>query len=226
MGDVTKSQKQNIVSPNGNSLAVFVDGISGEMMVKDVNGNIQKITEFIPIPNIPSTLNYGLYAQTENSIPITATNEELSLIDGGVGSLIIPANSFSIGDSFRASFIGKISCVGSASLDIKIKTENGVILADTEIVNMDTTTNKSWRLDINFTIRNIGVAGVASIASGGLFSYTKNAGLNFEGAYFSLINNTTFDTTIENKLIVTGQWNTNNVENSIFTEIFTLNKIY
>ena len=34
------------------------------------------------------------------------------------------------------------------------------------------------------------------------------------------------DSTIENKLVVTAQWNTNNSNNSIYTEIFALNKIY
>jgi len=224
MGDLIKSGKANITSINGNSLAIFVDGDDGNLKLKDVRGNIQKITDYIP--PIPPTNNYGLYAQTENSIPVTATTQELSLIDGGVGTLTIPANGFSVGDSFQALFVGSISCIGTATLDIRVKTETGVVLADTQIVGMDLTTNKKWRLDINFTIRKLGVATVASIASGGLFSYTKNSGLNFEGSNFSLINNTTFDTTIENKLVVTAQWNTNNSNNSIYTEIFTLNKIY
>lgn len=224
MGEVTKSGKNNITSPKGNSLAIFVDGDDGELKLKDVKGNVQDLKDYVPF--VPTTVSYGLYAQTENSIPISGTTQELSLIDGGVGSLIVPANGFSIGDSFQALFVGQISCVGTATLDIKIKTESGVLLADTQVVNMDVTTNKSWRLDINFTIREIGVAGVASISSGGLFSYTKNSGLNFEGSNFSLVNDTTFDTTIENKLLITAKWNTNNIGNSIYSEIFTLNKIY
>jgi hypothetical protein len=91
---------------------------------------------------------------------------------------------------------------------------------------MDVATNKHWKLDINFTIRQLGAATVASIASGGLFSYTKNAGFNFEGVNFSVVNSTTFDTTISNTLVVTAEWNTNDVGNSIYTEIFTLNKTY
>jgi hypothetical protein len=34
------------------------------------------------------------------------------------------------------------------------------------------------------------------------------------------------DTFISNTLDVTAQWNTNNAGNSIYTEVFTLNKIY
>lgn len=224
MGNVTKSGKNNIVSPNGNALAIFVDGVDGILKLKDINGNIQKLTDFLSLP--PTTINYGLFSQTENSTPITATSDELSLIANGIGSISIPANSFSIGDSFEANFIGQLSCVSTAQLDIRIKTTNGVLLADTQFVNMDATTNKKWRLNIVFTIRNIGVASVASITSGGLFSYNRNAGIAFEGNNFSIVNNSTFDTTIENSLLVTAQWNTNNAGNSIYSEIFTLNKIF
>jgi hypothetical protein len=46
MGNVTRSEQNNITSPNGNSLAVFVEGGTGEMKVKDVLGNIQPISDF------------------------------------------------------------------------------------------------------------------------------------------------------------------------------------
>jgi hypothetical protein len=76
------------------------------------------------------------------------------------------------------------------------------------------------------TALTTGAATVASIASGGLFAYTKNSGFNFEGVNFSIINNTTFDTTVSNTLVITAQWNTNNAGNSIYSEIFTLHKTY
>lgn len=221
MGNVTTSKANNITSPNGNSLAVFVDGNDDELKLKDVRGNVQPFSDYLP-----NTINYGLFSQTENSIPITGTTQELSLIGLGVGTLSVPANGFSVGDSFEANLIGQLSCVGTAQLDIRIKTTSGVLLADTQIVNMDTTTNKKWRLNIVFTIREVGEAGVSSIVSGGLFSYNKNSGNNFEGANFSIINDSTFDTTISNTLLVTAQWNTNNAGNSIHSEIFTLNKIF
>lgn len=226
MGNVTKSQSQNIKSPEGNSLAVFVDGNDDVMKVKDVRGNVQDLSDYIDIPTTPSTINYGLFSQTNDSTVITATTQELSLFGLGVGTLTVPANSFSIGDSFEANLIGGLSCVGTAQLDIRIKTTDGVLLAYTRIVNMDATTNKKWRLNIMFTIRQIGESGTATIVSGGLFSYNKNSGNNFDGANFSIRNDSTFDTTISNTLLVTAQWNKNNAENSIYSEIFTLNKIY
>ena len=186
------------------------DGSTGEVKVK----------------TIPGSTVYGLFTQTGTSVAVSATTVESTLINNGIGTITVPANGFQVGDSFNGVLIGHLSCVGTATLQIRIKTTTGVLLADTGVIAMNTATNKHWKLDVNFTIRQLGVASVGSIASGGLFSYTKNSGNNFEGVNFSIINNTTFDTTISNTLLITAEWNTNNAGNSIYSEIFTLNKIY
>ena len=167
-----------------------------------------------------------LYTQTNSSTPVAATAVESSLLDGGLGTLTIPANGFQVGDSFKGVLIGHLSCVGTATLQIRVKTASGILLADTLAMAMNLTANKHWKLDVDFTVRQIGAATVASIASGGLFAYTKNSGLNFEGVNFSIVNNLDFDTTVSNTLVITAQWNTNNAGNSIYSEIFTLNKTY
>lgn len=174
----------------------------------------------------PSGYLSRLYTQTNSSTPVTATAAEGSLLDGGLGTLTIPANGFQVGDSFKGVLIGHLSCVGTATLQIRVKTASGIPLADTGVMAMNLTTAKHWKLDVDFTVRTLGAATVASIASGGLFAYTKNSGFNFEGVNFSIVNNTTFDTTISNTLVVTAQWNTNNAGNSIYSEIFTLQKTY
>lgn len=173
---------------------------------------------------IPAT-NSGLYAQIQSSPPITATIVEKSLIGLGVGTLSVPENSFSVGDSFVANLYGHISCVGTATIRIRVKS-GSTLLADTGIIALDVTTNKHWNFEVSFTIRSLGVASVGSIVSAGVFSYVKNSGLNFEGANFVSVNNTTFDTTIMNTLDITAEWNTNNASNSIYSDIFVLNKIY
>lgn len=168
----------------------------------------------------------GLFAQLEDSASVEATTSERSIIGAGLGTLTVPRNVFIPGDSFQGNLMGKISCVGTATLHIRIITSTGVLLVDTGIMDLETCTDKCWKLDLNFTIREVGEAGTASIASGGLFSYVKNAGTNFEGVCFNFINNTTFDTTIDNELEVTAQWNTANASNKIYSQIFTLNKIF
>jgi hypothetical protein len=176
----------------------------------------------------PYSKTGGLFAQTKNSVAITDTDDEESLIntESSIGSLLVPADGFQVGDSFRAYFTGHLSCVGSATLRIRVKTILGVLLADTGVMALSAATNKHWNLDVNFTIRVLGNDGKGSIASGGLFSYTRNGGLDFKGINFSIVNDSTFDTTVNNELVVTAQWNAATEDDSIFSEIFTLTKTY
>ena len=167
----------------------------------------------------------GLYSQTDNSTPITNTTTPGSLINGGVGSLAIPANGFRVGDSFIAYFSGIMSSQNNATIRILCKS-NGVTLADTGLLVLSATTDKNWQLYVNFVIRSIGAAGTAAIMTGGNFTYNKNSNNIPEGLGFHNLNNTTFDTTIANTLAVTAQWGSATPLDSISTEIFNLYKIY
>jgi hypothetical protein len=181
--------------------------------------SIAQALESTPAPN------FGLYAQTVSSTPITNTIFESDLISTGVGSLTVPANGFQVGDSFHAKLIGHLSCNNGVTLRFRIKA--GVnILADTGPITMSGATNEHWELNVYFTVRTLGGPGVAAIASGGIFSYTKDASTSFEGTNFSIINNTSFNTTIDNTLKITAQWGAASVSDSIYSEIFMLNKTY
>jgi hypothetical protein len=184
----------------------------------ELSGTTYKIQQgtLSPLPTV-----YGLFAQTGSSTPVSGTTVETSIIGSGTGTLSVPSNGFRVGDSFSAKLNGHISCVGSATIHIRVKA-NSVLLGDTGVIALDTTTGKHWQLDLNFTIRSIGSVG--SIASYGSFGYIKNSGLNFEGSNFVTI--TPLDTTILNTIDITVEWNTNNSGNSIYSDIFVLNKIY
>ena len=169
----------------------------------------------------PFPLAFGLFAQTGSSTPVSGTTVETSIIGSGTGTLSVPINGFRVGDSFNGKLNGHISCVGSAEIQIRVKA-NSVLLGDTGVIALDASTNKHWQLDLNFTIRSIGSVG--SIVSYGSFGYIKNSGLNFEGSNFVTI--TPLDTTILNTITITAEWNTNNSGNSIYSDIFVLNKIY
>lgn len=167
----------------------------------------------------------GLFAQTANSIPITNTAVETTLLDGGVGSLTIPPDAFQIGDSFVASLGGIISCGNNDTLQIRVKT-GSVILGNTGVITMPQCTNQHWDFQIRFTIRSLGGPGVASIASFGQFTYSKDAANVFEGADFSLVENTNFDTTVGNTLEITAQWGSADIQDVIYSENFILTKIF
>lgn len=176
-------------------------------------------------PITPGPTNFGLYAQTATSAPITGTTTESSLLDGGIGSLTVPANGFSVGDSFHAAMTGHISSVNNETIHIRIKS-GAILLVDTGVLTLPAITDKDFKLDSFFTIFATGAAGVASISAGGQFTYNKNASNAFEGTNFSTTNTTTFDTTINNTLEITAQWGSNNATNNIYSDLFILNKIY
>ena len=72
-------------------------------------------------PTIPTSLNYGLYAATDNSTPINNTLTPGSLLGTGVGTLVVPANTFKVGDSFYLKLMGHLGCANNAGLTINIK---------------------------------------------------------------------------------------------------------
>jgi hypothetical protein len=83
-----------------------------------------------------------------------------------------------------------------------------------------------WSLNVDFTIRQVGGATVASIVSLGSFHYTKTNNASVQGFGFNVVNNTTFSTTIGNTLDVTLEWGSASTGNNIYSDIFILNKIY
>lgn len=176
-----------------------------------------QISNTIPSP--------GLYAQTGTSTPIANTTVETTLINGGVGFLTVPANTFKVGDSFIAFFSGTLSSANNEDIRIKVKA-GSVILADTGLITLPTTTDKNWELHINFTVRATGAATVGVIKTVGRFYYNKDSNNNPENIGFNNLNNTTFDTTVSNTLEVTAQWSSALVNNSIDTDVFNLYKIY
>jgi hypothetical protein len=168
---------------------------------------------------------YGLFAQTANSTPITGTTTETTLINGGTGTLSIPANGFRIGDSFRADFGGVMSAKNNDTIRIRIKA-GSVVLADSGPQVMQTAVDDVWQLSANFTIRATGSAATGSIVTLGVFHSTKQSNGTQTGFAFNTVNSSSFDTTVSNTLNVTAQFSSNAPENSIFSDIFILNKIY
>jgi hypothetical protein len=198
--------------------------LDGTELFAAVQGGVTKYTTLNNMIYVPGN-NYGLFNQTGSSTPIVNTTSELSLIGGGVGTLLVPANGFTKGDAYHAITTGTLSSQNNNNLRIRIKA-GSVVLVDTGNITMAGATSNGYKLEIYFSLHEIGAAGVADIATAGAFMYTKEASTDFQGINFSTINSTTFDTTINNTLSVTAQWDTANSGNSIYSEIFTLNKTF
>ncbi len=201
----------------------FIGILPGVDMVERKSTQANSPTEVYTIDQIQG--NVGLFAQTANSTPITNTDVETSLINGGVGSLFVPANGFQVGDSFRAVIAGVINVGNNQTIRIKIKDGN-TILADSGAKTISNIANNVFSLNIDFTVRSLGAVGVASIVTLGTFHFTKTSNDATQGFAWNEVNSTTFDTTVGNTLDVTVQWGAASASNSIYSDIFVLNKTY
>jgi hypothetical protein len=205
------------------------DGSSGTSGTSGVNGTSgtsgSSGTSGVS-PSLPISVNYGLYAQTANSTIVTNTTAETTIVGTGVGILNVPANGFTVGDTFRAILGGVMNADNNQTIRIKVKS-GSVILLDSGAQNLGSAvTNDVWSLNIDFTIRQLGAAGVASIISLGSFHYTKTNNASVQGFGFNVANNTTFNTTISNTLDITVQWGSASTGNNIYSDVFVLNKTY
>lgn len=179
----------------------------------------------VTIPGATAPTTYGLYAQTALSTLITNTITETSLVGTGVGSLTVPANFFSVGDSFTAKMCGPLSCANNETIHIRVKS-NGVTIADAGVFQMKIATNKFFELIMDFTVTKIGAAGVAELFTNGQYSYNHNTQGEIAGNNFALTSNTVFDTTINNVLSITAEWGLAKTANKIQSQIFVLTKTY
>jgi len=171
------------------------------------------------------TSTKGLFAQTTLGTLITNTIVETSLIGAGVGSLIVPANGFSVGDSFTVKLCGPLSCANNETIRIRIKSD-GIVIGDLGVFQMNTTTNKFFELVVDFTVTKIGGPGVAELFVNGQYSYNQDTAGLLQGSNFGLISNTVFDTTVLNALSITAEWGTSKVANKIQSQNFVLTKVY
>ena len=205
---------------NGSSGTSGAQGVQGLQGVAGSNGT-SGTSPVLPLPVV-----YGLYAQTANSTIVTNTTTETTIIGSGVGTLSVPANGFSVGDSFRAVFGGIINATNNQTIRIRMRTGSALLL-DSGLQNLGSAViDDVWSLNVDFTIRQIGAAGVASIVALGSFHYTKTNNASVQGFGFNVVNNTTFNTTINNTLDVTVEWGSASTGNNIYSDIFILNKTY
>jgi hypothetical protein len=174
---------------------------------------------------IPSTINYGLFTQIADSVPVENTILEKSLVGNGLGTLSVPKNTFKVGDTFQLKICGILNCLNNAQLTIRLHA-NGIDIATTGVLVLATCTNRVWELSANFTIRQIGNVLVAQLLTNGQFLYLKNASLSLEGATFQNLNLTTFNTTILNTLDIVCQWGLASPLNKISSSQLILNKVF
>ena len=175
-------------------------------------------------------VNSGFFAQTGDSTTVSGTTDELTLLGSGVGSLSVPANTFQIGDSYALNMGGKLRTNNAGqSITIRVDAISGssrVEIATTGVILLDNINAlRDFVLEVEFTIRNTGGPGTASLMTSGYFDYVKNNG-DLEGVLFSSLESTNFDTTVTKTLDVTVEWGASSTDNQIYSHIAILRKIF
>jgi hypothetical protein len=169
--------------------------------------------------------NTPMYTGTSNGTLITATTAQISLLPlSFVGTLSIPSNIFKKGDAYHFVMAGTFSAQNNDTLTLR-----GIINGNpylNQVIPLTGVSGQHFEIEIDYVIREIGGAGVASIALNWDFTYSDNTtSRNFYGDRLTITNNTTFNTTIINTWNITAQFGTANANNSIQTLLTYMSKI-
>lgn len=187
------------------------------------NNNINKVGKINGL-----SVNGGLFVGTSNSNQLTTSTTEQSIFPLTLlGSKSVPSNGFKVGDSYRLKLTGNFSSNNGDNLIIRLKggVSSAITLA-TETIALNSSTNVFFNIDIDFNIRAIGAAGTAELVSSFNFVYNQQSGGNYQGQLAVSIENTNFDTTIQNDLDITAEFSSASANNSIETIHGVLNKVY
>lgn len=169
----------------------------------DMNGN--NLLNITSINNInPSG---GVYSNT-GGFSFNGITAEVDILASGTsyGTKSIPANGFSAGDIYTLKIGGQITCANNDTFDIRIVSNFG-LPSECEFssftIQIDgARTNGFFEIEVDFSIRQVGGAGVGIITTNGDFTYYNNTNVQ-KGFGISNINNTTFNTLIDNELSIT-----------------------
>jgi len=149
----------------------------------------------------------GLFMITSNGPLITNTTDEINLIEGStlVGTNNVPANGFEI-SSFHANYSGSFNSLGAGrTLSLKVRS-NGAILAQFPAIELTNAPGEFFEAELDFSIRSLGGPGVASISTNIDFTYGDQGATSWRGERACVVNSTTFDTTIDNQLVISAQF--------------------
>lgn len=209
--DVKVSENLNMLNNNIiNINDVKTDNLSSNItsnvtMNNDLDLNGNNIIGLTTINGIQAS--GGVYSNT-GGFSFSGITAETDILASGTsyGSKNVPANSFKAGDIYTLKIGGQITCANNDTFDIRIVSNFG-LPSEAEFssftIQIDgARTNGFFEVEVDFSLRAIGTAGVAIITTNGDFTYYNNTNVQ-KGFGISNINNTTFNTTINNELSIT-----------------------
>jgi hypothetical protein len=162
---------------------------------------------------------YGLYSATGSPVTVANTTIASNIIPTGIGTLTVPANTFTPGMSFLLKCGGTFRD-SSNGQQFTMRLTNSGTLFSTGLLSLNSVAlaTTGWNVETQFTY-----TGGNQIITNFTFSY--NNGSDARGFTNQQVNNT-FNPLVSNTLGFTMQWNTANVNNTLTCNYFTLTKLF
>lgn len=151
----------------------------------------------------------GVYSETPsaNYVGIVAETNIITSA-AGYGSVAVPAGEFQPGDCYSLKIGGIITCNNNNLWTVRVRSNFGgaapVTFATFAVTASTNLAARWWELEVEFSVRAIGAAGVASMSTNGNFTYV-DANAFTRGTGSNAVISTVFNTTILNTLSVTYQ---------------------
>lgn len=171
-------------------------------------------------------INPGVFVQTADGTAILNTTTETSALGSGVGSLLIPRDSWIVGQSYNFLVTGEIEANLNDTITLRLTSGATQLITGGASTLFQITGAKYFQLEYILTCRTIGVAGVGILEGAGTFSMKVDTSSAYKTFTITETNNTTFDTTIDNTLSITAEWGTADVLNRIMTKTANLTRTF
>ncbi len=158
------------------------------------------IDSFGRLTNNSNPVTYGYFGGTSTATTIGSSTTETDFFANKGGNANIRANELAVGSCIKGEIAGTVT-TGLTTLRIRVRGGvggiTGAIMMDTGAIAVPVSGNWSWSFTLN--IRQVGAGGVAIITGSSQF---------FNGGVITsnFTNTTTFDTTVQNTISITGQW--------------------
>jgi len=165
----------------------------------------------------------GKFSQIDDSVEVLDPSTN-TLIGLGVGDLIFPADSLSVGDSYRGKMSGVMTATNTQELFVFLDMNGNSFSSG--LIDLETVSSNKWEIDFDFTIRSLGVAAEMFVVF--TFKYVPDSASPFIASEGITVNGIlTFDSSVLNTLNLRGSWNLDQAGvNSIYSQLFVLNKTY
>jgi hypothetical protein len=150
-------------------------------------------------------------------VTVVSTNAETTLVGAGIGTATLPANFFTVGKTVRITAAGYYSTDMTLAQTLTMRIRFGgiagtIVLSTAAIPTIVTMANRGWRMLAEVYCNVTGALGKL-VAQGTFFRSTSTVAADVCDMVKAI--NIPFNTTASSVMVVSAQWNGNNVADTI-----------